>query len=254
MKKPSNSINPGDVFRIGDHHIACGDCRDKDLVAKLAACAGKKIKAVIADVPYGVAVAESKRGFSTLRKDKDIANDGLQSDADYELFTGAWITALLPHLVAKNSFYVFNADKMVFALRQGMLAAGLHFGQLLVWVKTHAVVGRLDYAPQHELIAYSWHGTHEFLKSKDKSVIVYPKPSKSPLHPTMKPVGLIRHLILNSSRIGDVIIDPFLGSGTTLVACEQTKRACLGIDIDPEYVQTAITRLEKITGLIATQL
>ena len=138
---------------------------------------------------------------------------------------------------------------MIFSLREAMISSDFKFSELLVWIKTHAVIGRLDYLPMHELIAYGWHGTHEFLKSKDKSVLIYPKPNKSRLHPTMKPVGLIRNLILNSSRIGDVIWDGFLGSGTTLIACEQTKRICYGIELDPEYCEVIINRFEKLTGV-----
>ncbi len=247
MTKSSNSIKYGDIFKLGDHYLAYGDCKDEELVDRLM---GKlKVKAVICDPPYGVAVAESKRGFQTLLKDKTVANDHLQSDAEYQAFTYDWIEVIKPHLARKNVFYIFNSDKMVFALREGMLQAGCKFGQLLIWVKTHAVIGRMDYAPQHELIAYGWHGAHEFLKSKDKSVIAYPKPNKSPLHPTTKPVGLIRRLILNSTRIGDVVFDGFLGSGTCLLACEQTKRICLGIEIDAEYVATSIQQFEKLTGI-----
>jgi site-specific DNA-methyltransferase (adenine-specific) len=219
------------------------------MVAKLLG--DKKIKSVIIDPPYGVAVAESKEGFQTLAKNKAIVNDHLQSDAEYRKFTRDWIEAITPFLERKNSFYIFNSDKMVFALREGMIDAGLKFGQLLIWVKTHAVVGRMDYAPQHELIAYGWHGVHEFLKSKDKSVLVCPKPNKSKMHPTTKPLDLIRRLILNGTRIGDVVYDGFLGSGTTLLACEQTKRICIGVELDPEYCQTIIDRFEKLTGLKA---
>ncbi len=252
MDTSPNSIKPGDLFALGDHVLACGDARDKELVARLVA--SRKIKAVISDPPYGVAVAESKEGFQTLKKNKAIENDHLQSDGEYRAFTRAWIGALVPHLAKKNSFYVFNADKMIFALREGMQDVGLKFCQLLIWVKTHAVIGRMDYAPQHELIAYGWYGTHEFVKAKDKSVIVYPKPNKSSFHPTTKPICLIRHLILNSTRIGDVVYDGFLGSGTTLLACEQTKRICIGIELDPEYCQTIITRFEKLTGTNATKI
>lgn len=251
-KKPVNSIKHGDIFQLGGHRIGCGDCRSKELMARLLD--GMKIKSAISDPPYGVAMAESKRGFQKISKDKNIANDGIQSDAEYIAFTKDWIDAILPHLERKNSFYIFNADKMIFALREGMIASGLKFGQLLVWVKTHAVVGRLDYAPQHELIAYGWNGVHEFVKSKDRSVIPYPKPNRSPLHPTMKPVGLIRHLILNSTRIGDVVYDGFLGSGTTLLACEQTKRVCVGVELDPEYVSVVIKRFEELTGIKSKKL
>ena len=143
---------------------------------------------------------------------------------------------------------------MVFALREGIINAGLKFGQLLIWVKTHSIIGRLDYSPQHELIAYCWYGAHEFMKSKDRSVIVYPKPNKSPFHPTTKPIGLIRRLILNSTNIGDVVFDGFLGSGTTLLGCEQTKRVCVGVEIDLEYCQTTIDRFQKLTGIKAIKL
>lgn len=234
------------IFRLGDHVIGCGDSRDEEFIAKVIG--KRKIKAVISDPPYGIMATESKRNFQPLKKDKVIANDHLQSDEEYQKFTEDWLGAVIPHLERKNALYIFNSDKMIFALRDGMKSVGCKFAQLIVWVKTHAVLGRMDYAPMHELVAYGWYGTHEFLKGKDKSVIVYPKPNKSPYHPTTKPVPLIRHLILNSTRIGDVVYDGFIGSGTALLACEQTKRICIGIELDPEYVQTAIDRWEKLTG------
>jgi DNA modification methylase len=252
MKKSPNSIKPGDCFRLGEHIIGCGDSRDKAFVARLIG--DLKVKAVISDPPFGVSVAESKKGFKTLLKNKPIANDHLQSDEEYTAFTREWLEAITPHLTRKNTFHIFNADKMVFALREGMLEAGLKFGQLLVWVKTSAVIGRLDYAPQHELIAYGWFGTHEFVKAKDKSVIVHPRPNRSPRHPTTKPIALIRHLVLNATRVGDVVYDGFLGSGTCLHSCHQTKRVCIGIELDPEYVAAAIQNFERLTGIKAIRI
>ncbi|MCF7815758.1 MAG: site-specific DNA-methyltransferase [Candidatus Pacebacteria bacterium] len=249
MNQLSNSIKLGDVFVLGEHILACGDARDSELITKIIGI--HKIKAVILDPPYGVAVTESKRGFQNLAKDKVITNDHLQSDAEYREFTKAWLEPILPHLERKNNFYIFNADKMVFALREGMQDVGIKFGQLLIWVKTHAVVGRMDYAPQHELIAYGWYGVHEFVKAKDKSVLICPKPNQSKMHPTTKPLDLIRRLVLNSTRIGDVVFDSFLGSGTTLLACEQTKRNCIGVELDPEYCSIIIARFEKLTGIKA---
>jgi DNA modification methylase len=249
MTKLKNLIEYGTIFRLGSHYLAFGDSRDKELVARLVG--QLKVKAVICDVPYGTAVAESKENFQPLFKNKPMANDHLQSDAEYQKFTQDWIEAIKPHLTRKNVFYIFNSDKMIFALRQGMIQAGLKFGQLLIWVKTQAVLARPDYAPQHELIAYGWFGSHEFLKSKDKSVIVYPKPNKSPNHPTTKPIGLIRRLVLNSTRIGDVVFDGFLGSGTSLLACEETRRICLGVEIDLEYVETSIRQFERLFNIKA---
>jgi len=107
----------------------------------------------------------------------------------------------------------------------------------------------LDYAPQHELILYSWLGTHKFRRSKDKSVLFYPRPAKNIWHPTTKPIGLIRRLILNSSNIGDTVYVGFLGSGSCLLACEQTKRRCFAVELDLEYCLTTIKRFESLTGI-----
>jgi DNA modification methylase len=251
-KKPVSSIKLGTIWQLGAHRLAYGDCRDKELVRKLV---GKtKINLICCDVPYGVAAVESKRGFRTLLKDKEIANDHAQSEEEYREFNKEWLEAVTPYLAQKNAAYVFNADKMIWSLREGMVDAGFKTAQLLVWVKSHAVIGRLDYAPQHELILYGWHGTHRFRRSKDKSVLFYPRPNKSKLHPTTKPLGLIRRLILNSSEIDDVVYDGFLGSGTALLACQQTGRRCLAVELDLEYCLTTIRQWETLTDQKAKQL
>jgi DNA modification methylase len=243
-------IQPGDVFLLGSHRLIYGDAGDQSIIAKLIGSA--KVDLILVDPPFGVAVVEGKKGFANhTANHKVILNDHLQSDAEYRAFTKTWLETIKPHLATKNSIYVFNSDKMLFALREGMVDAGCHFGQLLIWLKTQAVVGRLDYLPQHELIAYGWIGTHQFHKSKDKSLLIYPRPSKSKLHPTMKPVGLLRRLILNSSRVGGCVYDCFGGSGSTLMACEDTKRRCFMAELDPEYCKTIINRFENATGISA---
>jgi DNA modification methylase len=247
--KQKRLVKNGDIVILGNHIIGCGDCRDKEFVSKVI---GKiKVSLVNVDIPYGVALVEGNSGFKTPLKNKVIESDHIQTDEEYEQFTREWISAIKPHLTSKNSFYIFNSDKMIFALRNAMLAEGVKFAQLLIWIKTSAVVGRLDYAPQHELIAYGWHRTHSFKKPKDKSVIVCPKPNRSPHHPSTKPINLIRRLILNSTALGEVVYDGFLGSGTCLLACEQSKRICVGIEIDTDYCQTVIDRWEKLTGKTA---
>jgi len=248
-KKPNKSVKKGDIFLLGNHVLGCGNCCDKDFVAKILD--QRKISLVCSDPPFGVAMVESAKGFKTPLKNKVIQGDHLQSDEEYEKFTRNWICALKPHLARKNSFYIFNSDKMIFALRQAILVEGLKFAQLLIWLKTSAVVGRLDYAPQHELVAFGWYGAHSFQKPKDKSVLICPKPKKSPFHPSTKPLSLIRRLVLNSTALGDVVYDGFLGSGTCLLVCEQTKRICVGIEIDEEYCQTAIDRWQALTDKTA---
>ncbi len=243
-------ITIGSIFRLGDHILACGDSTDAAFVSRVIAKA--KVNLILTDVPYGVAYVEGKEEFHKGKtKHAAIANDHAQGDDEYRAFTRKWLEAVRPFLARKNALYCFNSDKMIFALREGMRDAGWHFGQLIVWIKNQAILGRLDYMPQHELLAYGWHGAHEFHKSKDKSVIVHPKPSRSRYHPTEKPIGLLRHLLLNNSRIGETIYDPFLGSGSTLLAAEQTKRKCIGIELDPKYCAVVIERLQKITGIEA---
>jgi len=240
------SIRKGTIYKLGEHLLACGDCRDPILVKKLIGKA--KISLIIADPPYGVSYVQSKKGFSKVKKDVVIANDNIDSEDSYRTFTSDFLNSVKPYLSLKNSCYIFNSDRMIFALKEGMDEAGFKLAQILIWLKNNQVIGRRDYLAKHELIAYGWYGAHSFFKSKDKSVLYCPKPNKSPLHPTTKPASLIRRLILNSSKVGDVVYDPFVGSGTTLIACEQTGRKCLAIEIDPDYCKVVIDRYKKLKG------
>ena len=138
---------------------------------------------------------------------------------------------------------------MICALREGMKAAGVYYSQLIIWVKNSIVLGRKDYNPQHELIAYGWYGTHKFERGKAKSILFCPKPTKAKIHPTMKPVELLRKLIANSTKTGEWVYDPFLGSGSTLIACEHLRK-CIGIELESN-MSTAKERWEKLTGLTA---
>ncbi|RJQ38648.1 site-specific DNA-methyltransferase [Candidatus Microgenomates bacterium] len=239
-----NSINNGDIYKLGNHFLGCGKAEDERLLEKMLQ--GRKINCVVSDPPYASGTVESKDGFVKLSNETPIINDHLQSEIQYLEFTGKWLKTVHSNLEYPNTFYIFNSDKMIFAVKQALEKEGGKFSQLLIWAKNHNVIGRLDYNPMHELIAYGWFGKHEFYKSKDKSILCYPKPQKSKLHPTMKPVALIRHLILNSSRIGDIVWDGFGGSGTTLLACEQTKRVCVMTEISPLYCQTIIDRFHKV--------
>ncbi len=247
IKKLSSLIKPGTIIELGQHTLLCGDCRNKEMMSKYLE--GRKIDSVNADMPYGISIVESKQGFKQkLANETIIQNDHIQSDEEYIKFTKDWIEVIKPYLASKNSFYLFNCDKMIFALRDGMKQAGVNFSQMLIWIKNSAVIGRKDYLPMFELIAYGWYGTHKFMKSKDKSVLFYPRPQSSPFHPTSKPVALIRHLILNSTSIGDTVYDGFLGGGTCLLACEQTKRKCIGVELEPIHCASTIFRWEKLTG------
>lgn len=240
-------ITQGTILQLGEHLLGCGSSTDKEFVKKVIR--DNTIHSIQSDPPYGTAVSDSPLNPTT---HKPLVNDHLQSDEEYAKFTQDWLEAVKPFLAKKNSAYVWNADKMVFALRQGMLQSGFRVSQMLIWVKSQPVIGRLDYLPMNELCLYGWFGTHKFYKAKDKSVLFAPKPQKSRWHSTQKPVTLIRRLILNSTEVGDTVYDPFLGSGTTLLASQQTLRKCIGIELMPEYCQVAVDRWERLTGQKAT--
>jgi DNA modification methylase len=251
-KNQKKLFKPGTIWKLGEHRLAYGDSRDKDLIANLVG--DNKINLICTDIPYGISVISSKKNFKTLFKNKEIENDQLQTHEEYKQFNKEWLEAIIPYLAPKNSAYIFNADKMLFSLRDALIECGFKISQLLIWVKSQAVIGRLDYMPQHELILYSWHGTHKFRKFKDRSVLFYPRPAKNTLHPTMKPSGLIRRLILNSSNTGEVVFDGFSGVGTCLLECQKTARVNLAIEIDLEYCLTTIKRFESLTGIKAKQI
>jgi len=248
-----STIKYGDMFQLGAHKLLCGDCCDLKLIQPFLG--SDSISLLLSDPPYSINYVAGKKGFTQSKQvHKNIQNDHLQSDDEYRNFSRTWIEAALPSFATKNAVYIFNSDKMMVPLILGMRDAGCHFAQLLIWVKTAAVIGRLDYIPQHELLIYGWYGRHAFQKSKDKSVLVCPKTKKNSLHPTMKPISLLRRLILNSSKVGDIIYDPFGGSGSTLIAAEQTKRRCVMVEIDPQYCQVIIDRFEKLTGKKAKKI
>jgi len=241
------SVKKNQIFQLGDHILACGDCTDRNFVSN--ALGGKKISLILTDPPYGVSYVESKANFGMKTSNSNIIlNDSIKNEDEYTSFSENWLASVVDKLTSKNAYYIFNCDVMLFALHEALINQGFKFSQLLIWIKNQAILGRKDYMPQHELIVYGWYGTHEFRKSKDKSILLCPKPTKSKLHPTMKPVSVLRRLILNSSNIADYVYDPFAGSGSTLMACEQTKRKCISLELDPKYCKTVITRWEKLTG------
>ena len=257
----------GDVWQLGDHRLACGSASDPEIVKSVVG--ENKVREVLTDPPYGVAYVENKAHFketigANLSNTTIIQGDELQSDEQYTAFTKGWIDPVIPYMASYNTFYIFNCDQMFSALRAGMKQAGIYYSQMIIWIKNTIVVGRKDYLPAHEVIAYGWHGRHKMERSKGKSVmyvseevkplIFQDKPHSSQLHPTMKPVQLMRQFILNSTKIGEVVYDPFGGSGSTLIACEHTKRKCIMIEIDPNYVSTIIQRWETLTGKEATKI
>lgn len=189
----------GEIVSLGKHWLFCGDAQEPGVV--LQKLGEERIRLILTDPPYGVGYVEGKADFVKLAAgSKVIDNDEIQTEEKYRAFTSAWLRGVTGCLDSYNAIYVFNSDLMYPALRDGIEEAGFYYSQMIVWIKNQAVIGRKDYLPQHELIAYGWHGRHKMERGKAKSVIFYPRPSRSKLHPTMKPIGLLRKLILNSTK------------------------------------------------------
>lgn len=257
-KKQKSSIKEGDLFQLGEHKLICGDATNENHINKLLA--GERIKSVITDPPYGVNYVEGKdwvglRGLkhSYFGKFKNIQGDKLTGNS-YKEFSIKWIKPIINKLQSYNTFYIFNADKEVCQLRKALEEVGIYYSQTIIWIKQQKVLGRTDFNPQHELIVYGWKGHHRWKGAKESSVLFYPRPTRSKLHPTMKPIGLLRKLILHTSQPHEIIYDSFGGSGSTLIAAEQTKRSCRMIEMEPEYCQVIINRWEKLTGQKAKKL
>lgn len=244
------------MWKLGEHRLLLGDATKKEDVDLLVG--SDKIDLLLTDPPYGVGYVEGKQEFlNTIHKGNDkkfsvIEGDG--TEQDYYAFSHSWLMAVRTHLSSKNAFYIFNGDTKLREILNAFFDLGYTKSALLIWLKNSHVVGRKDYHPQHELILYGWYGRHEFFGNHDKTALFYPKPSKSKLHPTMKPPALLRRLIYHSTKPGDVVLDPFGGSGSTLIACEHLKRKCLLVECDEKYCQTIIDRWQKLTGKTAELL
>jgi len=253
MKK--KTIQPGEIYKLGNHVLICGSSTNEKHVAELMKHAGK-VRMILTDPPYGVGYVEGKKDFAKLGKEnvKVIMNDHLQTEEEYANFTDAWMSAIKPYLDTYNACYIFNSDLMFRALRNGIDQAGFYYSQMLIWVKNTVVMGRKDYLPMHEVAAYCWYGRHKMNRPKGKTVLFHPKPASSKLHPTMKPVGILRKILPNNTKAGEWVYDPFGGSGSTLMACEHMGRYCAMVELDPGYCSTIIERWETLTGKEATKL
>jgi len=239
-------VKDKDIYQVGENIIACGDSLDKDFVKRVVS--DKKIRTVVTDPPYGVAYVKNKKDIVDIATPKEIAGDHTQTEYEYSRFTQGWIEAIIPYLAEYNTFHIFNSDLMFLALRVGMNLADVHFSQMLIWLKNQAVMGRMDYLPQQELIAYGWYKKHKRERSQSKSLIIHPRPQKSNLHPTQKPIGLLRKIIPSVTKTGEYVYDGFLGSGSTAIASVQLGRLCIGIEKESDYVEICLQRLEKLNG------
>lgn len=245
----------GDLWILGRHRILCGDSTQITDVERLMG--REKADLWITDPPYGVDIKkvsferyeQTGRG-NTQSSKEEIHNDIASKEGWKEVIGSAFNNAFIA-CSDKASHYVFTcqgSDKQIMMMM--MQEAGWNFRHELIWKKDRFILGRSDYHYQHEPILYGWktEGTHEFYGGRDKSSIIETPVYKNDLHPTMKPVELLEQLISNSSQRDGVVFDTFLGSGSTLIACEKVYRRCFGIELSPQYIDVILARWTKLTS------
>ncbi|WP_019108113.1 DNA modification methylase [Peptoniphilus senegalensis] len=278
IDEPTSKL--GDIFELGDHILMCGDSTKLEDINKIARSG--EIDLVITDPPYNVEYEGKKK------KREKIKNDSMQED-EFSKFLKEVFANIKELLKPGGAFYVWHADRNRFIFSKSLRDAGLEERQNLIWIKNNITIGRSDYQWKHEPCLYGWKegAAHYFIADftntsvyddvpnlarmnknelkeyakklleiiEDGTTIMREdKPLTSPLHPTMKPITLIAKQIKNSSKDGEIVLDLFGGSGTTLIAAEQTGRKSRIIELDPIYVDVIIARWEKFTGQKARKI
>lgn len=243
-------IVKGDLFEIGEHRLLCGDSTQTDTFEKLMN--GEFADMVVTDPPYNVALGmETKEQAKARNRRTDglvIQNDKMTND-DFYKFLYDFYTALTTAVKKGGAIYVWHAPSEIINFGKAMVDAGWLLKQQLIWVKNAMVMGRQDYQWKHEPCLYGWlkGDSHKWYSDrKQTTVIEWDRPNRNGEHPTMKPIGLFGYQIENSSKVGDLVIDAFGGSGTTMVACEQLKRKARLIEFDPKYCQVIVDRMLKL--------
>ena len=236
---------PGDKWFLGNHILICGDSTCADTYKELLQ--NEKAAMIITDPPYNVDY-EGKTG--------KIQNDKMENEKFYNFLLAAF-GCMRESIKNGGAFYVWYADAENSNFRNAVINSGFLLKQTLIWVKNSFVLGRQDYQWRHEPCLYGWadNAPHFFIDDRKQSTVLeFDKPLKSDLHPTMKPVPLFERLIANSSIIGDIVLDPFGGSGTTLIACEKLNRRARLIELDARFVDVIVKRWEGMTGQSANCL
>ena len=231
---------PGDVWLLGLHRLLCGDCRESAQVELLMN--GRWADLCVTDPTYNVSYKGKTKDRLTI--DNDAADDDT-----FPLFLLQAFGYMYKVMLEGASIYVFHSDTEGIAFRTAFAQAGFKTAQCCVWEKNAFVIGRQDYQWQHEPVLYGWKpgAAHVWRSDRKQSTVwKFDKPQRNALHPTMKPVALAAYPVRNSSDPGNLVIDFFSGSGSTLMACQQTDRLCYAMEIDPRYVDATVYRYRNM--------
>ena len=252
-------VKLGEVWQLGKHRLMCGDSTKIEDVEKLMD--GQKADMVFTDPPYGVNYASKNEFLNNQdegnRIQVDIENDTMTLDETSDFIYKCFVNLRLS-LAEKSSYYITapQGGDLLMMMMMMMQKADIPLRHMLIWVKNNHVLGRTDYNYKHEPILFGWINTHNFYGKGDWQFSTWEidKPLKNDLHPTMKPIALMVNAILNSTLKENIVLDLFGGSGSTLIACEQTNRVCYMMELDPYYTSVIINRWETYTGKEAIKL
>lgn len=232
---------PGDIWKLGEHRLICGDSTDIDVIEKLMG--GRKADLLITDPPYNVDyVGKTKDALK-------IQNDKMDNDSFRQFLRDAFTSADAV-MRAGAVFYIWHADSEGYNFRGACNDIDWKVRECLIWNKNSMVMGRQDYQWKHEPCLYGWKEGASHLWASDRkqvTVLDFDRPTKSEMHPTMKPVTLFAYQISNNTHESDAVLDLFGGSGTSIIACEQLKRNCYTCELDPHYCDVIIQRWENMT-------
>jgi DNA modification methylase len=232
----------GDIWLLGKHRLICGDSTKTETFEKLMD--GKKANLCVTDPPYNVNYTSGSKN------ERLIKGDHMEDKNFYEFLLAAFRN-IYNFLDDGAAAYIFHADTEGLNFRKAFKAAGFHLANVCIWAKQSLVLGRSDYQWQHEPVIYGWKptGRHRWYADRKQTTIWnFDRPTKSELHPTMKPVPLVAYPIQNSSMTNCIVLEPFAGSGPTLIACEQTGRACFAIELDEKYCDVVVKRYVEYVG------
>ena len=238
LEKPTVA-KQGDIWTLGKHRVVCGDAIKPETYDVLME--GKKANVVVTDPPYNVNVEETAG---------KIKNDNMKDEDFYKFLFDAFVN-MEQSMESDASIYVFHADTQGYNFRKAFQDAGFYLSGCCIWKKNSLVLGRSPYQWQHEPCLFGWKkgGKHQWYSDRKQTTIwEYDRPKSSKEHPTMKPVALMAYPIKNSSMTNCIVLDPFLGSGSTLIACEQTNRSCYGIELDEKFVDVIVNRYIENRG------
>lgn len=241
LKKPTFS-KPGDLWLLGKHRLVCGDSTKAEVYETLMA--GNKANLIVTDPPYNVEYVGKTKDKLT------IQNDRMEKGNFYQFLLAAY-QRMESALADDGSIYVFHADTEGLNFRKAFEDAGFYLSGCCIWKKPSMVLGRSPYQWQHEPCLYGWKkkGKHQWYSDRKQTTIwEFDRPSRSREHPTMKPIPLLAYPIQNSSMTNCIVLDPFGGSGSTLIACEQTGRICYTVELDPKYCDVIVNRYIEAVG------